>query len=93
MRHPDQAWMQQMARNATGESWGFLDQRRYALHDRDSKFCSLFRANAAGWWHKTDSTPCTKSKPEPVRRKMGAIGKQNWSFLVKPRCDARWLIY
>jgi putative transposase len=43
-RHPDQAWMQQMARNATGESWGFLDQRRYVLHDRDSKFCSLFRA-------------------------------------------------
>jgi hypothetical protein len=33
-----------MARNATGESWGFLDQRRYALHDRDAKFCSLFRA-------------------------------------------------
>ena len=26
-RHPDQGWMQQMARNATGESWGFLDQR------------------------------------------------------------------
>jgi len=43
-RHPDQGWMQQMARNATGESWGFLDQRRYALHDRDAKFCSLFRA-------------------------------------------------
>src|SRR5262249_8098597 len=43
-RHPDQAWMQQMARNATGESWGFLDQRRYVLHDRDTKFCSVFRA-------------------------------------------------
>jgi putative transposase len=43
-RHPDQAWMQQMARNATGETWGFLDQRRYVLHDRDTKFCSLFRA-------------------------------------------------
>jgi putative transposase len=43
-RHPDQAWMQQMARNATGETWGFLDQRQYALHDRDTKFCSLFRA-------------------------------------------------
>ena len=43
-RHPDQAWMQQMARNATGESWGFLDQRRYALHDRDTKFCPQFRA-------------------------------------------------
>jgi hypothetical protein len=36
--------MQQIARNATSESWGFLDERRYALHDRDTKFCSLFRA-------------------------------------------------
>ena len=23
-RNPDQEWMQQMARNATGEGWGFL---------------------------------------------------------------------
>ena len=38
-RHPDQAWMEQMARNATGESGGYLNQRRYALHDRDTKFC------------------------------------------------------
>jgi hypothetical protein len=36
--------MQQMARNATGDTWGFLEQRRYALHDRDTKFCSTFRA-------------------------------------------------
>ena len=43
-RHPDQAWMQQMAGNATDESWGYLNQRRYALHDRDTKFCPLFRA-------------------------------------------------
>src|SRR6516165_9894132 len=43
-RHPDQAWMQQMARNATGETWGSLDRRRYALHDRDTKFCASFRA-------------------------------------------------
>ena len=46
-RHPDQAWMQQMARNATGETWGFLEQRQYALHDRDTKFCSLFRTTLA----------------------------------------------
>src|SRR5215467_8434745 len=46
-RHPDQAWVQQMARNATGETWGFLQQRRYALHDRDTKFCSVFRATLA----------------------------------------------
>jgi transposase len=43
-RHPDQAWMQQMARNATGQEWGFLEQRRYVLHDRDTKFCSVFLA-------------------------------------------------
>ena len=46
-RHPDQPWMQQMARNATGDTWGFLEQRRYALHDRDTKFCSVFRATLA----------------------------------------------
>jgi putative transposase len=46
-RHPDQAWMQQMARNATGEEWGFLEQRQYALHDRDTKFCSVFRDTLA----------------------------------------------
>jgi hypothetical protein len=73
--HPDQVWMQQMARNATGESWGFLDQRRYALHDRDTKFCSQSR-DAEGWRHTTDSTPGAQSEPEPVRRKMGAIGKR-----------------
>src|ERR1700730_14134624 len=46
-RPPDQAWMQQMARNATDESWGYLNQRRYALHDRDTKFCTLFRTTLA----------------------------------------------
>jgi hypothetical protein len=39
--------MQQMARNASGETWGFLEHRRYALHDRDTKFCSVFRATLA----------------------------------------------
>jgi len=42
-RHPDELWMQQMARNATDEGWGYLDQRRYVLHDRDTKFCPSFR--------------------------------------------------
>jgi transposase InsO family protein len=46
-RRPDEAWMEQMARNATDESWGYLDHRRYALHDRDTKFCASFRATLA----------------------------------------------
>ena len=42
-RHPDQEWMEQMARNVTMEDSGFLINRRYLLHDRDSKYCSSFR--------------------------------------------------
>src|SRR5215831_1828801 len=42
-RHPDQEWMEQMARNVTMEGSGFLNQKRYLLHDRDGKFCASFR--------------------------------------------------
>ena len=45
--HPDQSWMQQMARNATLEHWGYLNPCRYVLHDRDTKFCALFRDTLA----------------------------------------------
>ena len=41
-RHPDQEWMEQMARNVMMEDSGFLINRRYLLHDRDSKYCSSF---------------------------------------------------
>ena len=39
----DQEWMEQMARNVTMEDSGFLINRKYLLHDRDSKYCSSFR--------------------------------------------------
>jgi hypothetical protein len=41
---PDEAWMQQIARDATDESGGIWISGAYALHDRDTKFCALFRA-------------------------------------------------
>jgi tetratricopeptide (TPR) repeat protein len=41
--HPDQEWMEQMARNVTMEDSCFLINRKYLLHDRDSKYCSSFR--------------------------------------------------
>ena len=41
--HPDAAWMEQMGRNVTWEGWGFLQDRRYLLHDRDAKFSDCFR--------------------------------------------------
>ena len=33
--HPDERWMQQMARNVTMYEWGFLRNCRYLIHDRD----------------------------------------------------------
>jgi transposase InsO family protein len=41
--HPDEAWMKQMARNATMDDCGVLGCR-YLLHDRDTKFTQSFRA-------------------------------------------------
>src|SRR5262245_26882956 len=41
-RHPTQAWMTQMARNAIDETSGCLREYRYLLHDRDAKFCKAF---------------------------------------------------
>ena len=40
--HPTEQWMTQMARNAV-EIDGALRPIRFALHDRDSKFCASFR--------------------------------------------------
>ena len=42
--HPDERWMQQMARNVTMEDSGALRDCRYLLHDRDTKFTRSFRA-------------------------------------------------
>ena len=43
-RHPNEAWMKQIARNVTMDEWGFLDGCRYLIHDRDTKYTDSFRA-------------------------------------------------
>jgi hypothetical protein len=42
-QHPAEEWMVQMARNAVDDIDGALLGTRFALHDRDTKFCSSFR--------------------------------------------------
>ena len=42
--HPNEAWMKQIARNITMDEWGFLENCRYLIHDRDTKFTDSFRA-------------------------------------------------
>lgn len=41
--NPNERWMKQIARNVTMDEWGFLDNTRYLIHDRDSKFTASFR--------------------------------------------------
>jgi len=41
-RHPTEAWITQIARNAVNETTGALRCGRYLLHDRDTKFCAAF---------------------------------------------------
>ena len=43
-QHPTKEWMVQMARNAVDDIDGALLRTRFALHDRDTKFCSSFRS-------------------------------------------------
>jgi putative transposase len=42
--HPDERWMQRIARNVTMEGCGALRGCRYLLHDRDTKYTQSFRA-------------------------------------------------
>src|SRR3981189_2781358 len=45
--HPDEAWMKQIARNATMHGGAALRDCCYLLHDRDTKFTRSFRAVVA----------------------------------------------
>ena len=40
---PDRRWVQQMARNLTDVDEGFLNGKRYLIHDRDPLFTDEFR--------------------------------------------------
>jgi transposase InsO family protein len=42
-QHPTEEWTVQMARNAIDDIDGALLPVRFALHDRDTKFCNSFR--------------------------------------------------
>jgi len=56
-RYPDQEWMEQIARSATHQAWGYLDGCRYVLSDRDTKFCPSFRSVLAAGGVKTMALP------------------------------------
>ena len=83
-RHPDQEWMEQMARNVTMEDSGFLINRRYLLHDRDSKYCSSFRQVIEAGSVKTLALP-------PRSPNLNAYAER-WVRSVKEECLAKLIL-
>src|SRR5258708_28465442 len=84
-RHPDQGWMEQMARNVTMEDSGFLINRRYLLHDRDSKYCSSFRQVIEAGSVKTLALP-------PRSPNLNAYA-EHWVRSVKEECLAKLILF
>ena len=84
-RHPDEEWMQQMARNATDEGWGYLDQRRYVLHDRDTKFCASFRTTLTSGGIKPIQLPARSPN-------LNAFAER-WVRSVKQECLSKLILF
>lgn len=40
--YPNEEWMAQIARNETMVDYGFIEGKRYLIHDRDGKYCPAF---------------------------------------------------
>jgi hypothetical protein len=84
-KHPNQEWMEQIARSATQDSWGFLQGCRYVLHDRDSKFCASFRSTLA--------TAGLKTIPLPAKSPNLNAFAERWVRSVKQECLSKVILF
>ncbi len=84
-RHPDQEWMEQIARSATQETWGYLDRCRYVLHDRDAKFCASFRSVLAAGGVKTIRLPARSPN-------LNAFAER-WVRSAKEECLSKLILF
>jgi transposase InsO family protein len=83
-RHPDQEWMEQIARSATQETWGHLHPCRYVLHDRDTKFCASFRSTLADGGVKAIRLPARSPN-------LNAFAER-WVRSVKQECLSKLIL-
>jgi putative transposase len=83
--YPDQQWMEQQARNMTMKDWGFLAHSRYLLHDRDGKFCPMFR----------EVIRAGKVRPLklPARSPNLNAFAERWVRSVKEECLSRLILF
>ena len=70
--------MHQIARNATFEQLGYLNNYRYVLHDRDAKFCASFRDTLA--------TANVKCLALPRRSPNLNVFAERWVRSVRDEC-------
>jgi hypothetical protein len=73
--HPDERWMQQIARNVTMEGCGALRDCRYLLHDRDTKYSQSFRAIIASG--RVEPLVLPARSPKRDRRDYEQIHRRN----------------
>jgi putative transposase len=83
--HPDEAWMKQIARNATMEDCGALGDCRYLLHDRDTKFTQSFRAIVA--------SARIKLLALPARSPNLNAHAERWVRSVKEECLSKVILF
>jgi putative transposase len=83
--HPDERWMQQMARNVTMEGVGVLKGSRYLLHDRDTKYTRSYRAIIESGQVKTLAIPARSPN-------LNAYAER-WVRSVKEECLSKLILF
>ena len=82
---PNEAWMKQIARNATMDEWGFLEGCRYLIHDRDTKYCQSFR--------NIIESGDVKTLPLPARSPNLNAFAERWVKSVKEECLSKLILF
>ncbi len=83
--HPNERWMKQIARNVTMDKWGFLNNCRYLIHDRDTKFCQSFRTII--------ESGDVKALPLPARSPNLNAFAERWVKSVKNDCLSKLILF
>ena len=84
-QHPNEAWMKQIARNVTMDEWGFLDNCRYLIHDRDTKYCQSFRDIV--------ESGDVRTLPLPARSPNLNAFAERWVKSVKDECLSKLILF
>jgi putative transposase len=76
--HPNELWIEQIARNVTMDARGILDDYRYLLHDRDTKYSAAFQAII--------KSAHVETLPLPARSPNLNAYAERWVRSVKDEC-------